>query len=373
MDDGDLVLKVRSPKAPVEAARDLGGWQSIRITRGAEQLPNDFDVEISSPFRLSLTVQPQDVFEAFIGEEIVMSGYIDGVSPTIDAGQHSIQVEGRSKCQDLVDCSAEWPSSQISGTNALEVAQKLAGVYGIKVSSDVSGQPRIPQFNFTRGETPFDILERICRYSALLLYELADGSLFLTQIGKVSASGVLQEGANIQSGTIKFTANERYSHYAAYLLPLNVFGDIPSSATGGAFSQVAEIDDPSVYRRRSKFIVAETVGGQKAPLLAQARLLWEAARRLGRSQAATITVSTWRDAAGKLWEPNTLIDIVSPALGIDTVSDGEKWVIGRVTYSRDASGTSAILSVMPKVAYLPQPALIQPLVPDVPRFDQTTP
>jgi hypothetical protein len=66
----------------------------------------------------------------------VITGYVDRVIGTLDARQHSVTVTGRSKCQDLVDCSAEWPGGQIVGSSVLEIARKLAEPYGISVECE---------------------------------------------------------------------------------------------------------------------------------------------------------------------------------------------------------------------------------------------
>ena len=78
---------------------------------------------------------------------------------------------------------------------------------------------------------------------------------------------------------------------------------------------------------------------------------WEWGRRLGRSQAASITCDLWRDTAGNLWQPNYLAPIEAPAADIT----GANWIIGSVTYRKDASGTHADLILMPPLAFEPQP------------------
>ena len=52
--------------------------------------------------------------------------YVDRLVPSFNAGQHALRVMGRSKCADLVDCDAEWPGGQITGSSVLEIARKLA-------------------------------------------------------------------------------------------------------------------------------------------------------------------------------------------------------------------------------------------------------
>lgn len=117
--------------------RQLSGWTSVRVTRGVERCPSDFQIEMTNKYpgqQFDVTVKPYDACQLLIGDDIVITGYVDRVSPAYSATSHSITVTGRGKCQDLVDCAAEWPGGQILGSSVLEIAQKLASYYGITVS-----------------------------------------------------------------------------------------------------------------------------------------------------------------------------------------------------------------------------------------------
>jgi prophage tail gpP-like protein len=68
------------------------------------------------------------------------------------------------------------------------------------------------------------------------------------------------------------------------------------------------------------------------------------------------TVDSWRDAAGRLWEPNARVPLDLPKLKISDV----EWVISDVTYLRGAEGTRAELMLMPAEAFEPEPVVLQP-------------
>src|SRR4051794_33900829 len=126
----DLTLKL--------AGNFISGWTSIRVSRGIERCPSDFDSSLTELFpgeAADLVAPPGDPCEVMIGSDLVITGYVDRFRPGIAASQHSIRVTGRGKCQDLLDSSAEWPNSQISGSSILGIAQKLAQPYGITVSA----------------------------------------------------------------------------------------------------------------------------------------------------------------------------------------------------------------------------------------------
>ena len=338
----------------------ISGWDSIRITRGIERLPSDFDIALTERFpgeANALIVHPGDSCQVMIGSDLVITGYVDRFVPEYEAGRHSIRIMGRSKCCDLVDCSAEWPNSQISGSSALGIAQKLAQPYGISVASDVSGMPAIPQFNLMLGETAWEVIEQITRYSALLAYDMADGSLFLTRASTTQAASGFTEGQNVQEASAQFSMDQRFSDYVGVRLGLDVLGD---TGNGGNIS--AEVTDPNTTRHRMRIIVCEqTLAGLN---IAKQRVVWEMNRRAGHCKELRVKTDSWRDNGGSLWAPNTLVPVSLPGLKMPN----ETLLIGEVTYLRDdQSGTTCDLVLMPPDAFSPEPILLVPIEAGIPQ------
>lgn len=355
----DLSLKV--------AGRQISGWTAVKVTAGIERCPRSFDIQLTERFpgeSGSLVVQPGDPCQVLLGADQVINGYIDRFIPSIAGNQHAIRIIGRGKCQDLVDCAAEWPNSQISGSSVLGIAQKLAQPYGITVSADPTvdlGAP-IPQFNIILTESAFEIIEKICRYRALLAYEGTDGNLVLSRVGTSKAASGFVQGENIQAASVTYAIDQRFSDYAAFLMSMDVLHDL-----GNGGNLLSTATDPNVKRHRKHVIIAEA-GGGGADVTIQ-RVKWEAARRAGRAQAITLTTDSWRDGAGALWTPNTLVPVSIPVLKLQQ----KTYVVGEVTFKRDDKGTTADLLLMPPAAFVPEPVLLQPFPADVPALGPTAP
>jgi prophage tail gpP-like protein len=341
----------------------ISGWTDIRITQGIERLPSDFSVGLTEryPGELAQVItKPGAPCVVEVGQDVVITGYVDRFVPSLSAGQHSITVTGRSKCQDLVDCAAEWAGGQISGADAVGIAKKLAAVYGINVQCDVQGLPVIPQFNLMLGESAFEIIERISRYSALLAYDLPTGDLQLAQVGTVRAASGFVEGQNVEDASVEYSADQRYSSYQVFLQAVDVLTDL-----GDGGNLVYTINDPNVLRHRGLILIAEAGGG--GTQISQQRALWEMARRAGHSRVVRVTCDSWRDAAGNLWRPNTVAPIKLPTLKL-TAND---FVIGQVTFQRnEGRGTTAELMLMSPDAFRPEPILLQPTFGDIPDLGQ---
>lgn len=349
----DLILTI--------AGQAISGWTDIRITRGIERCPSDFHIGMTELYPGELArviVAPGSPCTVHLGSDLVITGYVDRFIPSISEDQHSIQVIGRSKCADLVDCAAEWPGGQINGSSALGIAQKLAAVYGIDVTSKVANLPIIPQFNLMLGESAFEVIERISRYSALLAYDQPDGNLLLAQVSTDKAASGFFEGQNVQEASVEYSMDQRYSNYKAFIQSVDTFSDL-----GNTGNELSDVLDPNCTRHREMVLIAEAGGGGNS--VAQQRALWECARRAGRSKVVRVMCDSWRDSAGALWQPNTLAPVHLPSLKLQ--DDG--MCISEVTYSRTADrGTVAELVLMPPDAFRPEPILLQPVFGDVPQL-----
>lgn len=338
----------------------ISGWTSVRITRGIERCPSDFEIALTEHFpgTSQFIVKPGDACQVALGADTVITGYVDDHQASIAAENHELRISGRGKCQDLVDCAAEWESGQITGTSALDIATKLAAPHSIKVIEDgQEDSPLIPQINLILGETAWEIIERVCRFRGLLAYELADGNLILARTGTKAAASGFAQGKNIESANLELSAAERYREYRALLQSMDHLGEL-----GGVGNLQYIAYDTGVRPNRKMVIIAEY--GDSGAEVCKKRALWEAARRLGRGSRLTVTTDAWRDSAGVLWEPNTLVPLDLPSLGLVDAT----WLVTEVTYRLDENGTHADLTIMPPSAFLPQPVL---LIPGINELSQT--
>ena len=338
------------------AGKGVRGWTDVTITRRAEGLPNSFEVALTAldPKTLSQNiVAAGDSCEVHIGSDTVITGYVDRVVNAGGPDAHMLRIIGRGKCCDLVDCSAEWPGGQIIGANVLEVAKKLAAPYDLDVTiaDGIDPGPAVPQLNLNYGETAFAIIDRLTRAAGLLAYEDAAGNLVLARAGTTTAASGAAYGQNVQAWECVSAVDQRYSDICCALLGVDILGDL---GEGGNFTFTAT--DPNITRHRLIYLVAEAAPDPVA--FVKQRALWEQARRAGRGTQVRVTVDSWRDSAGKLWEPNTLVPVDVPGL---TLAD-KLLAVAEVTYHRDdATGTTADLLLMPKEAFLPEPIVLIPV------------
>lgn len=347
------------------AGQSFGGWTDIRVSRGCERIPSSFDIGATEryPGQLqNIAIPAGSPCQVKIGADLVLTGYVDRVQPAISARQHTVRLQGRSKVEDIVDCSVtnkDVAGLMVTVTDLVALAKKVCAPFGIDVNSlagatipiTAGGQTGPVPIAVTFGETGYELIERIARYVQVLVYDDANGNLVLAQAGGGGqmASGFV-EGVNIQAASGVLSMDERYSVYIPSVLSYQLYMD-----GGGGVLQKA-VPDPSVPRYRPLYVVSEQVATNAT--LAQQRAKWEMARRCGRSQQMRVVCDSWRDAAGTLWQPNAFAPLSIPSLKMPLRND---WVIGEVSYVRDLhGGTTAELMLMPKQAFEPEPEILLP-------------
>jgi len=341
----------------------LGGWTDVRFTRGVERCPSDFQISMTDVYPMAnppdMQVQPGDYCEVFLGADRVSTGWVDQFIPGFNDGSHTVTLTGRSKCQDLVDCAAVYDGFQLSNATALYIAQKLCAPFGIQASLAPGANQGAPveQVVILAGETAYDVLERVCRYRALLLYDTPSGDLELAGIGKATAASGFQEGVNVQRAVAVYSMHQRFSDYYAIYQGLDQFSDI-----GGAPNQIAHLVDAGVQRYRPRVVLSENVMGGSA--IAEDRAAWELSRRQGRSFMVRLTTDSWRDASGALYTPNTLAPVVLPSLKLGTPQAPAMWLIAETTYKRSRAGTTCEVVLMPPQAFYQQPFIWVQFGPD---------
>ena len=339
------------------------GWQNVSITRSCESMPNHWALTASAEFLQGAALagtRPGQSCLIYIGSDLVITGWIDRRSIPIDARSRQVTLSGRGITRNLVDCAADLMNDpgirggQINGANTLDVATKLCKAYGITCRSAVSDLGvAIPSFQVPLGETPYQIIESVARYAGYLVYEDQNGALVLDRVGTTThASGFAIPG-NVEAISAEQSVDQRFSQYVVVYSGVDQTADL-----GGLANRRASVLDPTLGEYRLRIIVSEQIApspaGQQTidnDAIATQRANWEKARRIGRSQGASITCDSWRDSAGTLWTPNWLATLDAPTADIS----GATWIIGTVTLRKDMSGTHADLILMPPDAFQPEP------------------
>ena len=310
----------------VIAGKEHSGWTRVEVQRGIEQIAGGFVLQLSTRYPgLQAPVRLREglACQVYLGDDLVISGYIDDYETDDTATSSSVRVSGRDKTGDLVDCSVIHQGGQWRGTGLEQIVRDIALPFGISVrlAEGVSTGDVFKRFALEEGEKAFDAIDRACRLRAVLVTSTPDGHLLLTTAGTASSGVMLAEGVNMTKFNSKHSWRERHS---SYVLKGQVPGDDDESGPQAAHLKAA-FKDMEIDRYRPLVVVAEHGTSNKA--LAE-RAQWEAKVRMGRGKRGGCTVVGWRTGkdgqVGPLWQPNTLVHVRSDRMQVD----GELLIVG---------------------------------------------
>jgi prophage tail gpP-like protein len=358
-------------------------WDACSFNYGIERFPRSFQVSFAIPGsgtydtmsnnETMVTQNPTSIdmsdlewrepVGVWIGKEPMLSGWIDEYAPSISAKSHEIHITGRGRCADLVDCSAviidpnTFILRQPSWSGPIgSLITDLCSPYGIEVvfTPDVDQTENVMNFGINLGETAYAVIERIARFLQLLVYENALGQLVVSHVagdGKMKI-GIDQNTTDFYDAHAHFNCSQRYSDY---LVVQNLGSADAMTTANGAPAQTAAQHATAhdtlfdkYKRKRYLYQLSDTVlvgPNQQEPY--QPKADWEVNRRYGRSQRIDVTVGGWRNGAGELWRPNSLVDINLPIIHIQNV----EWLISEVTFEKGLQGTFTRLTCMPPQAF----------------------
>lgn len=324
---------------------DWTGWESIQASRSVDAMAGAFSLGLADRVQhggSSLPLAPGMECVLSCGSDTLVSGFIDSVSQSLDAGRHGITVSGRDRSADLVDASAVHMPGSWKGASLMDICMALCSHFGIAVTLEGNqGQP-FTAFQIQPGESVAEAMQRLLKQRELVAMPDGQGGIRLAKLARETLSTVLREGVNVLSASVTCDASERFSEYI-------VTGQKQGTDKefGKACSVKAKVTDEQIPRYRPLVIRASQQGGMA---YMRQRAQWEMTTRRADGTSVQITVQGWRDSAGKLWAPGVLVPVHVPTLGIS-----QSLLIGEVTWTRDSGGTTTQLTLKDPAAWQPEP------------------
>jgi len=330
------------------AGTEFGGWKSVAIQAGIERQVRDFDLTITNNWPgdtdIPRRVHPGDVCEVFIGDDKVLTGYVDATPISYDGTSVTVGVRGRSKTADLVDCAAVNSPGQWRAAKMERIASDLAKTYGVEVIAQVDTGAAMTHA-IEQGETVFESIARMLKLRQQLATDDAEGRLVFIEVGSTgTAATALELGENILRCDAPLDYKDVFTEYV-------VKGQRPGSDDefgDTVAAETATITDDTIARRRVLIIKQ---GGESTSTSAADRVRYERAHRKAVALATTYTVTGWRQADGTLWQHNMLVRVIDPAVGFD-----DEFVIAEIQYQLSEAGMLCVLKVGPKDGYVNKPA-----------------
>lgn len=322
--------------------QDYGGWKSVRITRGIEQLAGAFELTATDKWAAQNAERPilaGSSCTITLNGTTVITGFVDSVDVDRSDQDHSIRFAGRDRTGDLVDCVI-LNISQVVGLKLDAIAQRICKPFGIGVIVDTDVGDSWPQIALICGQKAFSALDQIARSRGVLLTSDGQGNLVLTQPGVAVAPVELNVGSNILRSRTHVDLRQRFSEYHIYTQAPGVGLDAPPNMSNEAVAFDAQI----------KALRFRPTGSQGDfaldPKFTQLRANWTRNVAAARSQTASYTVNGWAHSAG-IWNPNVLVPVIDRDLQVK----GQR-LISQVTHTLDErSGTRTDIDTVGKHAF----------------------
>lgn len=323
-------------------------WKSVEITIAMDAIAGAFSIALADPWiddgAQALPIAAGMACEVLIGQDPVINGYIDKVTPSFSASDHGISISGRDRSADLVDSSAVHKPGQWTNQTALQLAAILAGPFNVAVTAEGDIGAPLPVFKLEQGETAFEALDKALKQRELLAMPDGQGGLVLLKVGSRKSDTALAQGVNILSASADFDMTDRFSDYL-------VQGQQPGNdeVYGKEAAAVhAETRDEAVLRYRPLIVRAESSVDSSS---AMQRAMWERTVRAARSVSLSATVQGFRQDSGDLWAVNAITSVDIPFLRLK-----QELLISSVVFKRDASsGSTTTLELKDPKAFQPEP------------------
>ncbi len=370
---------------------EYGGWKSVRISAGIERQARDFDLEVTDRWPGQTTVprriQPGDACQVFIGNDLVLTGYVDATPIKYDGKSVGVGVKGRSKTADLVDCCPIPTGEPLSGIvkpwgdvigkdgkaqNVIApptrsaaqwrhlkmevIAAALAAPYGVRVISETdTGQP-IPEHQVQVGESVFESIDRMMRLRHVLSTDNERGDLVFIDVGSAGSAGTAIElGANIMAASTDLDYKGVFSEYIvkgqrSYADEADVSeldeeeGTSQDDTSTTVIGETASSSDARAKRRR---VLVIKQSGQADEGNCKDRADYERAHRAAQALQTSYTLGGWRQADGTLWLPNQIVRVKDGMIGFNT-----EMVIAEVSWIMDHEGLRTEVRVGPQDGYV---------------------
>lgn len=322
----------------------FGGWTKVKVTRTVKDLAGTFEVglaqSLETPIDFILEAQPGVACEIWVAGRKFITGYINSRKAKKNKKKHTITISGRSKTQDLVDCSHIDDKTQYNKQKPSQIVTKAAQPFGISVINQAQGEVPIDVYRYFVSDSAFEVSGDVSRQQGITLRDDENGNVVMRNRDSGSMGASLVEGENILEYEVTRGDQKRHSKYKG-----KGQKNPGSKKRGKKANQIAyRAEDRGVKRYRPLVVYGESDIDTNEM---KTRTAHEAMRRFGEALSAEIKVVGYRANAGAIWEPDKLVPVTIPEEGIN-----ESLLIESVTFIKDEEdGTITELKVTRKEAF----------------------
>lgn len=337
----------------IEYTNFISASAEIRL----DSLSNQFSFQAAATEGQALPFKGGEACAVIVGDEKVITGFIEIVSVDYDGLSHTINISGRDKTADLLD-SALDVVDDIRGEGLtlkglIEIVIKSLNL-DISVIDEVSPKPFTSSVDIAApepGDNAFEFIEKYSTKRQVLLTSNADGDIVITKNSGIHAAGAVQhiigaEDNNVMSSSFSYDTTGRFNKYKMVsdlaIIPLNTSGEHDAKSitdqSGASFDNDIRKSRVLVLRPSTSFPSDDCTERTK----------WEADIRKARGLIYSAAVPLFRVGGydGALWKINRLYQIRD-----DFLAKNETMLCNSVTFSLNEDGRNTSLGFVGEKAY----------------------
>ena len=297
------------------------GFTDISVNKTLEAISGDFTFTATSSNVSSFPIKRGSPCKVQINGQTVIDGFIDTISVSYSASDHSISITGRDKTADIIDSTMIGDKEFNPPIGLVQIIKKALSDNGISNVNVINNAGTIAPFqkgdfvSASIGMTVFEFIELYTRKRQVLLTTNGDGDVVLARAGNTNAVGTLQHviggrGNNILASNINYDETARYSRYI-----LKSQNNHTASSSLGMLdltqstNQKGQATDSDIRSSRVLEIYSKSTDNS-ADLKNLA--IWNANLRRAKSADYKVTVQGFFQDENKsrLWSINELVQVV---------------------------------------------------------------
>lgn len=319
--------------------KSYDGAKSGSLNLNIDSVANSFSALVTNFWATSITeIKAGDSVEVYMEGSKRFTGWIDRASPDIGGQGNLVNISGRSKSGDIIDCTPDVTQSEFKNQTFESLVLALVAPFGLTVKANVSTGEVIESANYDQGESIFEFLKKEAIKKGLLMYSDTSGNLVIDKAGTTSSGLIFKEGENILSCNARVDYSNRFSKYI-------VKGDQQSNPyvdEEAATNPMAIATDEEI-RYRPLIIM---VSGKATDAICEQRAKWEAAIRIGKSVTYSVTLQGW------YFNLNETCTLQSNRIGAN-----ESLLISKITNSFSESGKICTMELVRPITFSELPKL----------------
>lgn len=281
-------------------------WDNLRITRSLDAMDT---VEFSSPFE----AEREDFRDKFkplsykdvnvlVGGVPLFTGTMVSVLPAVTPKSKTLNVGCYSLPGVLYDCtpSSESFPLEYNRQGLIEISETLCNPFGISVQFDSDQGAIFERVACKPSQKIMDFLTELAKQRGLLISATESGALrFYTPISEGVPVAVLKQGSSplVSISPPVIDAQKYYSQITG----------IATKKTGSPGTKYT-VTNARLQKFRPLTYTVQSTTKADVKRAVSAKM----GRMFGNIIAYTANVVTWRDPAGNLWKPDTLIEVTAP-------------------------------------------------------------